>query len=335
MSVARLDIKAESNRTKFALRLGPNAAEWASEWHPQALATVNAGLKRLTKSLWDNPWRLPEDARDAFQQVSEALASAVPVPLVQQLQRLNRVPVAIASDDSNMPWEWARVGQHFLWQVVPLAQRGLPPSPARPGKILLAVDPEGLQFGTLERVGKLHQLLQPTLGADLLVGEALTSQALLSGLNSGRYAWVHLACLADASGLHLADGPLSADNIRQACRGPWPMGFFLHLFDGQARPQPRPFDPWFALFQSLGAQALVGSVWEVPPTLAGQAADEFYTRLSSGFTAGASLCSARERLLGANDPYLSAQSFQLLGNPAWQLPSQRSQPAPMRSGLAC
>jgi len=335
MSSARLDIKSEPNRTRFALRMGPNAAEWAGDWQPQALATVNAGLKRLGQSLWGSPWQLPHDARDAFAQVSQALGSALPVPFVQQLQRLNKVPVAIATDDSNLPWEWAQVGPHFLWQVAPLAQRGLPPNPARPGKVLLAVDPESLQFGTLERVSKLHQLLQPTIGADLLVGESFTAQAFLSALNSGRYTWVHVACLVNEAGLHLADGILSPDQLRQACRGPWPMGFFLQLFDGYSRPQSRPFDPWFGLFQSLGAQALVGTLWEVPPSLAAQAAEEFYRRLSSGFAAGTSLCAARELLLAADDPYLSAHSFQLLGNPSWQVPVARAQSAPMRSGLAC
>lgn len=315
--------------------MGPNAGEWVGEWQPQTLASVNAGLQRLTKSLWNSPWRIPEDAAEAFQQVSQGLGSALPVPFVQQLQRLNRVPIAIATDDSNMPWEWAWVGSGFLWQVSPIATRGLPPSAPQAGKVLLAVDPEGLHASTLERVGKLHQLLQPTMGADLLVGEALTAQALLAGLNSRRYAWIHLSCLVDQSGLHLADGILSPDRIRQACQGPWPMGFFLQLIDGHLKPQPHPFDPWFSFFHSLGAQALVGPKWEVPPALSAQVAEIFYSRLSAGFSAGASLCEARDKLLPGKDPYLSAQSYQIMGNPGWQFPVQRTQHAPMRSGLAC
>jgi class 3 adenylate cyclase len=299
-----------------------HATDSAGSADPSSFATsphaglINQPLERLGGLLFS---MLPSHLQDAL--------SGLP----------DRLPLILATDDTDLPWELLHDGAAFLALRRPVGRRLLSASPARHGagaaatqkSFLFISNPEGNLPEADVEVQELMESFDTTaeaIHAQFVCGQRATRIEVRERLASGQYALIHYSGHARPGALILADGELIAQEIQQSLRGqPF---IFLNACqsardDGRQKGSAAEVSPYAGAsvrnlataFLLGGARGFIGSLWQVFDARSRQFAAWFYALVREGAPVGEALRRSRAHLFP--DPLWA--SFVLYGDPALQI----------------
>ncbi len=266
----------------------------------------------------------------------------LPTPVQTALNQLpDQLPLLLATYNTELPWELFHNGEQYLALKHAIGRQLLslrPPQPKPFGpdqtrrRFLFIANPQGdLSEADLE-VEQLINLCDAVADdngpdAGLLVGDRVRKPAILGALTSG-YDLIHYSGHAKAGALLLADGELTAEEIRNLLSGR-PFIFLNACWSvRETAPLEKPAElPYAGLaarnlasaFILGGAAAVIGTLWPVRDSGARKFAKKFYTLALAGATVGEALRQARRWVQKdyPNDPLWAA--FILYGDPTFRL----------------
>jgi predicted ATPase/class 3 adenylate cyclase len=251
------------------------------------------------------------------------------------------LPLIIATNDTDLPWELLHDGQEYLALQRPLARRLLSEMAARQNlisnqrecPILFIADPEDNLNEAKQEADELIELCDTTSETELieargLVGERALKQEVLKQLASGEYQLIHYSGHAEPGALKLADGKLTAQEIQETMSGR-PFIFLngcqsARAIETTAASNPLPYASpathnLVSAFILGGAVACIGTLWKVFDVSSRQFARKFYELVLHGVPVGEALRQVRVwmRQTCPDDPLWV--SFVLYGDPTLRL----------------
>jgi|GEM_PF-4528744 len=257
--------------------------------------------------------------------------------LVEQIKGLNS-PLLISTDETTVLWELLYFNELFLSQRIPVGRRLLTcnvPSvaPERRGswRCLMIADPNANEEGwalpdaRTEAEHLRKWMTQRGINCDdFLTGSTAEYDTLLDKFSEHDYDIIHYAghvvYLEDKNeyALRLRDGEaFSCSTIRAHVKGS-PLVFLNGCWSANSRKTTRENDSVASLteaFLSIGARAVIGTLFEVPDRGARAFAEIFYDALLSSRTIGEAILEARRKVRENPAHGASWASFVLYGNP--------------------
>jgi tetratricopeptide (TPR) repeat protein/class 3 adenylate cyclase len=260
------------------------------------------------------------------------------------------LPLIIATDDTELPWELLHNGTQYLALKHPVGRRFLSSTPARQNPIsdrirrsfLFITNPtEDLPQTDIEveRLMDAFDTAPEVIDARFLCRVQASRLEVLQALASGQYNVIHYSGHARPGALLLADGELTADDIQKALRGrpfiflnacwsteePRSTGAREHGSMGESYPAPGlPYAGLTArsltsAFILGGAIGFIGTLWPVFDVSSREFAEWFYALVLDGIPVGEALRRTQERMYRTRpgDPLWA--SFVLYGDPTLRI----------------
>jgi len=268
-------------------------------------------------------------------------SALLPRPIQDALRTLSPdVPLVIATDDAQLPWELLHDDAQFLALRRPvsrrllsnrLARQNAPRSSGRRAYLFITNPTGDLSQADAEAeqlVDMLDASTERIFGEILCRGQA-SRVKVLQALTSGEYDLIHYSGHAKPGALLLADGELSATEIQGALRGqPF---VFLNACDSARESEGQvegvPALPYAGLeahnlasaFILGGALGFMGTLWPVYDDKSREFADHFYAVVLRGEAVGEALRRTRQRILNTHPTDLIWASFVLYGDPTLRI----------------
>ncbi len=261
--------------------------------------------------------------------------------LRQKLRELES-PLLISTDAPDVFWELMHDGENFIglkYQVGRrLITRGVPggvPRRDKEWRCLLIADPNEDENkwalpGTAAEAARLQRWLKDknVNCDDFLQGKNATFNTVLGKLQENTYDIIHYAghIVLDESeeryAFRLNGGEcLTASTIEKHAKGT-PIVFLNGCWSGKAKGVPDPLSSVEGLtdaFLSVGAQVVVGSLFEVPDEGARAFAEKFYESVLNRKTMGEALQLAREETKDKEKCAAAWACFVMYGDPCLRI----------------
>ena len=250
--------------------------------------------------------------------------------------------VCIDGNLVRLPWELFHDGKDFFCRryrmgriisVPPSSRRGRKKQPEPPVNVLSVADPRGDLPGAFnEGVRVRDQALAFEEDVEpVLFSNRVTRANLLNALKHCdvfHYAG-HIETTDKNARILLADGDLTARQIMESAgRFPFPYLIFLNACRSSER-----VDTGFTVkegneraldlassFLFAGARIFLGTLWDIPDTVAGQAGARFFRYLFQGASVGGALARTRQDLAGAfGEGTMAWAGYILYGDPGFRL----------------
>ncbi|HID64405.1 MAG TPA: CHAT domain-containing protein, partial [Anaerolineae bacterium] len=299
-----IDASAEILRTLY-----PSSGQPSRARDP----TVAAPLGRLGRLLFS--LLLPSTLQDALCQLPDDL------------------PLIVATDDTDLPWELLYDGTQYLVLKRPMGRRLLSSTPARQNPIpdrirrsfLFITNPTGDLPQTdieVERLVDAFDTVPEVIDARFLCRVQASKLEVLQALASGQYDVIHYSGHAKPGALLLADGELTAEDIQKALGGR-PFIFLNACWSAEPAPQlpyaGLPVRSLASAFILGGASGFIGTLWPVFDVSSREFAEWFYALVLDGIPVGEALRRTRERMYRTRpgDPLWA--SFVLYGDPTLRI----------------
>jgi hypothetical protein len=354
----------EGSRYEFLVRDPSRASITVSNERPvlgSDLARISRSIAAFRETLQPSSWNAPsvDERLAALERVGEEIASyLLPQPVYNLLSdpTLEGATLTLETNELQIPWEVARIQGRWLWerfrvarqQIFEARREGTPgawlsgstAAPRSTLRVLVVADPEDSLPTARQEAQTLAAMFSKAPGweVEALVGEQATSGVLVDRLQSRAFDILHLACTAvydprdpAQSRLFLADEPLPARRLGDVRFAARPRLVFMNACQAGREDQERPLlsrtSGWGRLFLALGAEAIVGPLWDVRDQAAVRLSETFYGALLDGSGVAEALLRGRRALVGDQDPFLSAHAYVIYGNPTLRLAPAAAQEA--------
>ena len=262
-------------------------------------------------------------------------------PVLQDVlhQLPDDLPLILATDDTELPWELLHDGIQYLALKRPMGRRFLSSTPARQNPIsdrirrsfLFITNPtEDLPQTDIEveRLMDAFDTAPETIDARFLCRVQASKLEVMQALASGQYDVIHYSGHARPGALMLADGELTAQEIQKALHGR-PFIFLNACWSAEEETLVETSDilPYAGLtarslasaFILGGATGFVGTLWPVFDVSSREFAEWFYALILNGMPVGEALRRTRQRMYQtrSGDPLWA--SFVLYGDPTLRI----------------
>ncbi len=285
-------------------------------------------------------------ARTLLDQLGDDIsASLLPMAIQKTIEAMDTPHLIIETNELGLPWELARVSAVPLWERCVLGRRQIytarrggslqPPARAADAtrRVLIVADPEHGLPAAREEANRIAGACDSygNWSTERLEGSEATAAAFLDRMTHGDYDMIHIACSAeqDPPCLFMADEPLPAARLADLTWSRAPRLVVLNACQaaapGAADSGVSGTSAWARLFLDMGAEAVIGPLWDISDVTSATIFETFYRRLLGGQSVGEALRGARleHREPPARDPHLTAEAYVLYGDPALSLTVMR------------
>ncbi len=262
----------------------------------------------------------------------------LPQPLQESLRHLpDNLPLVLTTNDTQLPWDLLYDGQDFLVLQRPVARRifGLHSSvpstntsvvKQRPLFIVNPNDELAEAEAEVDHLVDLYSTATVQIDFKLLALGRANRSAVLEALADPSYTIIHYSGHIRHNALCLADGELSAAEVRSVMRGN-PFVFLNGCSsaedENEAAEDENTQVPVIGqsttnlarIFLEGGAIGVVGTIWPIFDSGSRQFSEWFHDAVLKGASVGEAMLRARQRLYAArpNDPLWA--SYVLYGDP--------------------
>lgn len=355
---------ADGSRFEFLVRDPSAASITVSNERPvlaSDLGRIHRSIDAFRQALQPTRWNpaTHEDRMRALEQVGNEISSyLLPQPVYNLLadSTLEGSLLTLETNETQIPWELARIEGRWLWerfhvarQQIFEARRDGSPGAFLAGRrdgsraslrVLIVADPEEALPTARSEAEQLAAMFGRAAGweAEVMVGAEATCGDLIDRLQTRPFDVLHLACTAtydvrdpSQSRLYLADEPLPARRLGDVRFAARPRLVFMNACQAGREDGEKPMlsrtSGWGRLFLAIGAEAVVGPLWDVRDQAAVRLSSEFYSALLDGSGVAEAMRRGRKACAGADDPYLTTHAYVMYGNPALRMAPAPAQEA--------
>ena len=326
---------------------------------------IQRSIETFRQALQPSKWNAAgnDERLRALTQVGDEIASyLLPQPVYNLLAdpTLEGSLLTLETNETHIPWEVARIEGRWLWerflvarqQIFEARRDGSPGAllagrrdASRPSlRMLVVADPEDALPTARREAEQIAEMYagKPGWEVEMLCGSKATCGELVDRLQSRPFDLLHLACTAtydtrepSQSRIFLADEPLPARRLGDVRFAARPRLVFMNACQAGREEGDRPLvartSGWGRLFLALGAEAVVGPLWDVRDAAALRLSGAFHAALLEGRGVAEALRRGRTACAGSDDPYLTTHAYVIYGNPALTLIPAPSQEAATQS----